>query len=124
MSTLWVASRKGLFRFDEGAAGWTSAGAPAFLAAPVTAVLDDARDGAVYAALSHGHFGCKLHRSDDRGGSWVELTGPAFPKSDAADAPSVEMIWSLVAGGLDEPGVIWAGTLPGGNPKLNRIAAY
>ena len=114
MATLWVGSRKGLFRFDETAAGWQGAGPPAFLAAPVTAVLDDRRDGALYAGLSHGHFGCKLHRSDDRGITWTELPAPAFPRSDADDAPAVELLWSLVAGGADQPGVLWCGTLPGG----------
>ena len=114
MATLWVGSRKGLFRFDDGPQGWVSAGAPAFIAAPVTAVLDDPRDGSLYVALHHGHFGCKLHRSDDRGASWVELPTPAYPKSDAADAPALAFIWCLAPGGADEPGVIWAGTLPGG----------
>ena len=32
-----------------------------------------ARDGAWYAALDHGHFGVKLHRSDDRGATWTEI---------------------------------------------------
>ena len=114
MTTLWVASRKGLFRFDEGKQGWALAGPPAFLAAPVTAIFDDPRDGALYAGLAHGHFGCKFHRSLDRGKTWTELMAPAFPKGDAEDAPSVEMIWRFAAGGRDEPGVIWAGTLPGG----------
>jgi hypothetical protein len=114
MATLWVGSRKGLFRFDEGTAGWKGSAEPAFLAAPVTAILDDPRDGALYLGLAHGHFGCKFHRSDDRGASWTELAAPAFPKSDAADAPAVEMIWCFATGGRDEPGTIWAGTLPGG----------
>ena len=114
MATLWVGSRKGLFRFDETPSGWQSASKPAFIASPVTAVLDDPRDGALYVALYHGHFGCKLHRSDDRGASWVELAAPAYPKSDAPDAAALEFIWSFAAGGSDEPGVIWAGTLPGG----------
>ncbi len=114
MATLWVGSRKGLFRYDDHGAGWVQAGPPAFLAAPVTFVLDDPRDGAIYAALSHGHFGCKLHRSDDRGASWVELPAPAYPKSEAADAPALELIWSIVPGGADEPGALWAGTIPGG----------
>ncbi len=114
MATLWVGSRKGLFRFDERSGQWTSAGEPEFLAAPVTAILDDARDGTLYIALAHGHFGCKFHRSDDRGKTWTEFSAPAFPPSDATDAPSVEMIWCLAAGGRDESGVLWAGTLPGG----------
>ncbi|MFM2365487.1 MAG: hypothetical protein RIR95_94, partial [Pseudomonadota bacterium] len=114
MATLWVGSRKGLFRFDEGADGWTQVGKPAFLASPVTYVLDDPRDGTLYVALHHGHFGCKLHRSDDRGATWVELLCPAYPKSAEPNAPALEFIWSMAAGGADEPGVIWAGTLPGG----------
>ena len=57
MATLWVGSRKGLFRYDETPLGWQVAGPPAFLAAPVTMLLDDPRDGALYVALSHGHFG-------------------------------------------------------------------
>ncbi len=56
-SRLWVASRKGLFRYEAGRDGWR-AGPPAFLAEPVSAVLEDPRDGAVYAALRLGHFGC------------------------------------------------------------------
>ena len=114
MATLWVGSRKGLFRYDEGPDGWQVAGPPAFLAAPVTMLLDDPRDGALYVALSHGHFGCKLHRSDDRGATWTELPAPAFPKSDAPDAAALELIWELVPGGLDEPGALWLGTIPGG----------
>lgn len=114
MPTLWVGSRKGLFRFEEGKTGWSMAGPPAFLAAPVTAILDDPRDGTLYVGLAHGHFGCKFHRSLDRGQSWTELAAPAFPPADATDAPAVEMIWCFAAGGHDQPGVIWAGTLPGG----------
>lgn len=115
MDMLWVASRKGLFRFSaNGSGGWRQAGEPEFLAQPVTAVLDDPRDGAVYAALRLGHFGCKLHRSDDRGASWTELAPPAYPATGAEDAPALDMIWTLAAGGVDQPGLIWAGTLPGG----------
>lgn len=114
MKTLWVGTRKGLFEFNKSGNGWAQAGKPAFLAAPVTFVLDDPRDGALYVALSHGHFGCKLHRSDDRGASWVELPAPAFPKSDAPDAPALELIWSITPAGPDHPHSLWIGTIPGG----------
>ena len=92
------------------------AGPPAFLGEPVTAVLTDPRDGAVYAALRLGHFGCKLHRSDDGGQTWQELPAPAYPAAPEAEAeaPALDMIWTLAAGGADAPGEIWAGTLPGG----------
>lgn len=114
MTALWIASRKGLLRFTGNGAGLEPDGAPAFLAQPVTAILDDPRDGTLYAALRLGHFGCKLHRSANRGASWTELAPPAYPASDAEDAPALDMIWTLAAGGLDQPGLIWAGTLPGG----------
>ncbi len=82
---LWVATRKGLLgwhRDDTG--GWQPNAAAAFLGDPVSQVLHDARDGALYAALNLGHFGCKLHRSDDGGSHWQELAAPAYPaKPDA-----------------------------------------
>lgn len=108
---LWVASRKGLFRFENGGGAWR-AGPPSFLAEPVTAMLEDPRDGTVYAALRLGHFGCKLHRSDDSGATWTELAPPAYPAVEGG--ASLDMIWTLAAGGADEVGTIWAGTLPGG----------
>jgi photosystem II stability/assembly factor-like uncharacterized protein len=82
----------------------------------VTATLYDRRDGALYAGLNLGHFGVKLHRSDDGGATWTELPAPAFPEGlggDAATAPSVAQLWALAAAGPDAPGTIWAGTIPG-----------
>ncbi len=112
--TLRIATRKGLFCARRHADGWQLE-APAFLGQPVSALLHDARDGTLYAALNLGHFGVKLHCSDD-GGTWSELPAPAFPPApagEAAKAPSVQLIWTLAAGGADEPGVLWAGTIPG-----------
>lgn len=114
MDRLWVGTRKGLFRFVTDGKGWRQDGPPAFLAAPVSQLLEDKRDGAIYVALNHGHFGCKLHRSDDGGRNWTELPCPAYPASDAPDAPALEMIWALTSAGADRPGGLWAGTLPGG----------
>lgn len=114
MDILDIATRKGLFRLRRGAAGWAIEGPPAFLGEPVSALLTDPRDGTRYAALRLGHFGCRLHRSADGGATWTEIAAPAYPKSDAADAPALDMIWELVPGGADQPGLIWAGTLPGG----------
>jgi hypothetical protein len=111
-----VATRKGLFGVARGKSGWTVEEAD-FLGDPVTMVLDDARDGATYAALNLGHFGVKVHRRDADGGEWQEIAAPAHdhdPEAHADDAPSVKQVWSLEAGGDDRPGVLWAGTLPGG----------
>ena len=107
---LHVVARKGLVSFKRAGNEWR-ANAPAFIGQPVSAVLADARDGTLYAALRLGHFGVKLHRSDDAGASWSEIAAPAFPTVETPDdnAPAVDMIWTLVAGGADEPGVLWAG---------------
>lgn len=110
---LYAATRKGLFRFRRDGGDW-SAEAPWFLGEPVSAFLRDRRDGALYAALRLGHFGCKLHRSDDDGATWTELAAPAYPATGDGDGPSLDMIWTLAAGGADQPGLLWAGTLPGG----------
>lgn len=114
MARLLVGSRKGLFSFGAEGGGWRQEGPPAFLAQPVTALLADPRDGMMYAALKLGHFGCKFHRSGDGGASWTELLPPAYPAAEAEDAPALEMIWTIAAGGTDQPGRLWAGTLPGG----------
>ena len=110
-----VATRKGLVTFTRQGSAWNP-GAPAFIGQPVSAVLTDERDGSIYAALRLGHFGVKLHRSDDQGASWTEIAAPAYPAVDNPDdkASAVDMIWTLVAGGKDKPGVLWAGTTPGG----------
>lgn len=111
---LLVATRKGLFHLVRDDGNWRVAGV-SFLGDPVSAVLSDPRDGQLYAALNLGHFGVKLHRSDDAGATWEEVTAPAYPAAPGGDAaPSTSLIWTLEPGGHDEPGVLWAGTIPGG----------
>lgn len=112
---LFAATRKGLFEFRRNGSGWGVENT-AFLGSPVSMMLADPRDGGLYAALDLGHFGCKLHRSDDGGASWTEIAAPSYAGIDAdeADPPSLKLIWTLEAGGADEPGVLWAGTIPGG----------
>ncbi len=109
---LLLGTRKGLLTLGRKGSGWSVARTD-FPGIAVTAVLRDARDGALYAALKHGHFGAKLHRSDDGGGSWKELPAPAFP-ADAAGSPSLFQIWTLEAGGPQQPGRLWIGALPAG----------
>jgi hypothetical protein len=125
MPRLWVATRKGLFSLDS-KDGWAIT-TPSFLGDPVSMVLPDGRDGAIYAALNLGHFGAKLHCSSDDGRTWEERGVPSYGNmpadSPAADAPegtpppqppTLKQIWALEAGGATQPGRLWAGTLPGG----------
>jgi len=109
---LLLATRKGLFTVERGRAGWTS-NLIGFAGIPVTNALRDNDRGAIYAALKHGHFGPKLHRSDDRGRTWHEIAAPAFP-ADAAGAPSLFQIWTIEGGGRGRPDRIWIGAIPAG----------
>src|SRR3990167_938074 len=118
MPTLLLATRKGLFAVQGDGANWHIA-SHHFAGEPVTQVLADPRDGSWYAALRLGHFGVKLHKSRDQGQSWQEMAAPAFPVKPTegpwADDPtpwSVDLIWSLAAGGVNERGTLWAGCLP------------
>ncbi|MBZ2206076.1 WD40/YVTN/BNR-like repeat-containing protein [Massilia soli] len=112
-----VSTRKGLFELHRGSSGW-DIGPVHFLGEPVSIALADPRDGALYAALNLGHFGVKLHRKDAGSDAWTEIAAPAYPPKPEGSADTVEwtnkLIWSLEAGGADQPGVLWAGTLPGG----------
>ena len=118
--TLLVASRKGLFVLRGAGAQWKIT-AHHFAGDPVTQVLSDPRNGDWYAALRLGHFGAKLHKSTDQGASWTQVTSPAFPPKPQSGPLAedtipwnVEMVWSLAAGGADQPGTLWAGCMPAG----------
>ncbi|MES2161227.1 MAG: exo-alpha-sialidase [Pseudomonadota bacterium] len=122
----YIGTRKGLFEIYRTHEAW-HIDQQHFLGDPVSMVLSDRRDGALYAALNLGHFGAKLHRRDAGSDSWVEVAAPAFPTKPADSADPVEwtvkQIWSLAAGGPDQPGVLWAGTLPGGLFRSNDRGA-
>ena len=111
----WAATRKGLIELRRAAGGW-QLGALAFAGEPVTQVLPadpSWPDRPMFAALNLGHFGVKLHASDDGGAHWREVAAPIYPAQppDTDDVPwKLVLIWSLAAAGA----VVYAGTLPGG----------
>ena len=71
---LLIATRKGLFALERKNSGWVCA-LIGFPGVAVSNVLS--ADGVIYAALKHGHFGAKLHRSDD--GGLIPLHEKALP---------------------------------------------
>ena len=68
---VFAATRKGLMEYHRRESCWDHA-ATHFIGEPVTNILSDDRDTALYAAVDLGHFGVKLHRSLDAGFNWVE----------------------------------------------------
>ncbi len=118
-----VATRKGVFTVTRGADGWAVSGVD-FLGDHAGLIHVDPRDGTLFAAMALGHFGVKLHRSRDGGKSWDEIAKPTYPEKPEGledkdgwgkEIPwNTEVIWSLASGGADQPGRLWAGTIPGG----------
>ncbi len=121
-----IGTRKGLFSLERDAANSWSIDTADFLGDPVTISTYDPRSGYFYAALKHGHFGVKLHRSKTLGSGWEEIACPAYPPFPDGREPdrcpmrdieipwTLEQVWALVPGGSDQPGRLWCGTIPGG----------
>src|SRR5579871_6547720 len=74
----YVATRKGLFTVDRSATKWAIRRAT-FVGDNVTLAIHDSRNGKLFAALNHGHFGIKLHRSQDHAETWSEIPAPQYP---------------------------------------------
>ena len=118
---LLVSTRKGLFFLVRVSRHWQLERS-AFLGDNVTLALHDRRDGSIYAAMNLGHFGVKLRRSIDGGKTFDEIAAPAHPEGaivttgdgKSPQPATTKLLWSLETGGADQPGRLWAGTLPGG----------
>lgn len=121
-----VSTRKGLFtieRTGRAACPWAITRTD-FLGDNVSLSLKDPRSGNVFAALDHGHFGVKLHRSEKIGDDWIECAAPSYPEKPDGEPDvneggqeipwSLQRIWALETGGTDKPDLIWCGTIPGG----------
>jgi hypothetical protein len=130
---LILGTRKGTLLFDRKDGRW----APrpiAHAGMSISYAARDPRDGTLWAAMDHAHWGPKLSRSRDGGESWEHLSAIAYPPgarfveqhlptpdaAPAGDRPTTYKdavllkVWVLAFGGADQPGVIHAGTLPGG----------
>ncbi|GAA2065954.1 sialidase family protein [Streptomyces albiaxialis] len=117
---LAVGTRKGLFlarrpveRRHEG--GWEFTG-PHFNAQAIYAIGIDRRGTGAPRILAGGdsaHWGPSVFHSDDLGETWTEPTkAPVRYPEDTGT--SLERVWQLQPGGESEPGVVYAGTEPGG----------
>src|SRR6185436_7172407 len=127
-----LGTRKGTLILDRKGGQWTPRPI-AHAGVSVSYAARDPRDGTLWVAMDHAHWGPKLSRSKDDGKTWENLTQIAYPKGarfieqhlptpgqDDSAKPttykeaSLLKVWVLGFRGKDEPGVIHAGTLPGG----------
>ncbi len=80
-------------------------------------VYADERHGTWWACLDHGHWGVKLHRSQDQGATWQEVNPPAYPEGAEIKegvAATTRYLWAMQHGGRNHPRRLWIGTEPGG----------
>src|SRR4051812_34788073 len=117
-----VATRKGVFTVERRPNGWSIQNA-SFLGDNCSMIMHDPRsrngsvsksknqtDGTLYAALGHGHFGVKMHRSVNGGRSWDPIASPVYPPKPEGYQPRVpaegkvydwilQLVWALSPGG-------------------------
>ncbi len=119
-----VSTRKGLFEFHKEGNALVYKGVH-FEGDHCALSHADERDDSIYAVLDHGHFGTKLHRSDD-GKSWKELPVPVYPEKpddfvdvhQPAEGEPVDwklrLVWAFANADAEKEGTLWCGTIPGG----------
>lgn len=111
-----IGTNKGLITYQKIKSDWRQVGVD-FIGLPISMLHEDKRSNTWWAGISHGHWGQKLHRSTDFGKTWTETPTPKYP-ADALVKPGVpatlQLIWSIMNGGDDQPGRLYVGTEPGG----------
>lgn len=109
-----LGTRKGLILLDEQGELLREC----FAGQPVSYATRDPRTGTLWACLDHGHWGCKLHRSDTMGETWQEITAPTYPEGEVQTAegkPAVlSYMWVIQPGPTSQPNRLYLGTEPGG----------
>ncbi len=115
-NTLLLGTRKGLVIYKNINDNWEYQNTH-FVGIPVSIAAADSRTGTWWAMLDHGHWGVKLHRSNDQGENWEELEAPKYPDGFEIKeglAASTRYLWAFGEGGKDHPNRIYIGTEPGG----------
>ena len=116
MKNLLLGTRKGLVVYEYEGNKWNYLKTH-FLGIPVSIVFIDERNGTWWVCLDHGHWGCKMHFSTDKGVSWKEVSAPAYPaglKIKENIPATTSYIWAMAEGGKEYPKRLWLGTVPGG----------
>ena len=88
-----------------------------FVGMPVSFVFIDERTNTWWVGLAHRHWGQKLHRSEDEGKTWVQVKTPVYPEwaeLKSGQPAKLKRVWCMAHGGVDQPGVLYLGTEPGG----------
>ncbi len=129
-----LGTRKGTALLQRQSGSWR-AGPIAHAGVSIAYAACDPRDGTLWSCLDHGHWGPKMSRSRDGGLTWQDAPSIKYPEGarfvaqylplpDEEPGPdrkqatykdaTVLKVWTMAFGGPDQPGRIYAGTIPGG----------
>ena len=127
--------KKGTVYVDRGDIEWAISRA-AFVGDNVTLIMHDPRNGDLFAALNHGHFGIKLHRSRDGGRNLERNPAPQYPAMpegyDAKTASftgkalewSLKLIWGLAPAAPINPASCGAEPCPADSSNRKTAATH
>lgn len=112
---LLAGTSKGLVVFEKDKKGWDIA-AIYFEGLSISMVFIDERTNTWWVAISHRHWGEKLHTSTNEGVTWSEVAIPSYAgHTYKLEKPAaLKKIWVMQQAGVDRPGCLWLGTEPGG----------
>lgn len=113
---LLISTRKGLALYKKSSSGFKF-DTVHFMGIPVSYFYLDQHSGRWWAGLDHGHWGCKLHYSDDEGKTWQESESPKYPDGAMIkeDMPATtRLLWAMATTGNGSGKRLLVGTEPGG----------
>lgn len=113
---LMLGTRKGLVTYQRNGNRWNLRDT-SFLGIPVSLTHVDSRNGTWWACLDHGHWGQKLHKSNDQGKNWEEVEAPKYDEGmevKQGEAAAVRYLWAFAEGGSQYENTLYIGTEPGG----------
>jgi len=115
---LLLGTRKGLLILGQQNGDW-HVESEQIPGVPVSYAMRDHRNDTLWACLDHGHWGGKLHCSQDGGQTWEEMPAPKYPEGatrppDDEEPASTTYLWIIQPGGDDQPQRLYLGTEPGG----------
>ncbi len=112
---LLVATSKGLIVLMNENIHWVITGVH-FTGLPVSLTYVDERDNTWWVAISHRHWGDKLHYSRDEGKTWTEAGIPSYKNYvyRPGKPATLKKLWIMQHAGTDKPDCLWLGTEPGG----------
>ncbi|MEN7547497.1 sialidase family protein [Rapidithrix thailandica] len=114
---LLLGTRKGLIVYRQNPSGNWQFDQVHFLGIPISLAVSDERNGTWWAMADHGHWGCKLHRSTDRGKTWEELEAPKYPETEEVKdgvPAALRYLWAFAPSSQQQAQKLYIGTEPGG----------